>query len=205
MFVRDQAMIQKFAEQSPKNTAAVAVFVISSIRTRLIRLPIIMAKFRKHGYIGLGELMPKQKEGCAYVLQNKDWLFHIVEKHKYEELTDSELLLEFMRIPCIGLVKAGFLMQCLTGKVGCLDCHNLREYSIPESAFKMAHNRYTTANLVKVAKYVDTCEDIGGSEHLWNQWCEGMAKRYPTVFDSADSVSWLHTDAILGVGTFPTK
>ena len=199
MFVRDQAIIQKFAEQSPKNTAAVAVFVISSIRTRLTRLPVIMAKFRKHGYLGLGELMPKQREGCSYVLQNKDWLFHIVQKHKDEELTDSELLLEFMRIPCIGLVKAGFLMQCLTGKVGCMDCHNLREHNLPESMFKMSHNKYTKANLIRVAKYIDTCEDIGGSEFLWNQWCKGMANRYPNNFRDANAVSFLHTDAILGI------
>ena len=49
------------------------------------------------------------------------------------------------------------------------------------------------------AKYIDTCEDIGGSEFLWNQWCEGMAKRYPKNFSDANAVSFLHTDAILGI------
>ena len=68
MYKRDQAMIQHFASQSPRNTELVAVFVIASIRTQLSTLPRIMKTYRKRGLNGLGELMPKQdrtENGCS--------------------------------------------------------------------------------------------------------------------------------------------
>ena len=79
MYKRDQAMIQHFASQSPRNTELVAVFMIASIRTQLSTLPRIMKTYRKRGLNGLGELMPKQKEGIAYMRQNRKWLFNLVD------------------------------------------------------------------------------------------------------------------------------
>jgi len=199
MFVRDQGMIEAFAKQSPKNTESVAVFVIASIRTQLVTLPRIMKTYRKRGRNGLAELMPKQREGILYVRKNRDWLYNLVENYRNGGISTEQVLLELQRIPCIGLVKAGFMLQCLTGKVGCLDCHNLKEYGYKEGSFKLSHNKHTEGNLRKVRNYVETCEEIGGSEFLWNQWCEGMANRYPKHFSNADAVSFLHTDAILGI------
>ena len=198
MYKRDQAMIQHFASQSERNTELVAVFVIASIRTQLSTLPRIMKTYRKRGLNGLDELMPKQKEGIAYVRQNRKWLFNLVERYKKGCITTEETLLELQNIPCIGLVKAGFMLQCLAGEVGCLDCHNLRKHDMPETSFKMAHNRVTDANLRKVSIYVQTCQDLGGSEVLWNEWCEGMADRYGR-FEDGNAVSFLHSDAIMGI------
>jgi hypothetical protein len=182
MFKRDQNLIETFAKQGPKHTEQVAVFVIASIRTQFSTLPRIMKTYRKRGKNGLDELMPKQKEGILYVRQNRKWLFNLL-----------------MNIPCIGLVKAGFLLQCLTGTVGCLDCHNLRQHGLREGVFKLSHNRVTEANLRKVRNYIQVCEELGGSEVLWNEWCEGMADRYSKRFADANVVSFLHSRAIAGI------
>ena len=199
MFKRDQSLIEMYAKQSPKHTEMVCTFVIASIRTQLSTLPRIMKTYRRRGKNGLDELMPKQKEGILYVRQNRKWLFNLVERYRNGGITTEETLLELMTIPCIGLVKAGFLLQCLTGTVGCLDCHNLREHGLKEGAFKLSHNRVTEANLRKVRNYIQVCEELGGSETLWNEWCEGMADRYSKRFADANAVSFLHSQAIAGI------
>lgn len=199
MYKRDQNLIETFAKQSPKHTEQVAVFVIASIRTQFSTLPRIMKTYRKRGKNGLDELMPKQKEGILYVRQNRKWLFNLIERYRNGGITAEETLLELMNIPCIGLVKAGFLLQCLTGTVGCLDCHNLRQHDLKEGVFKLSHNRVTEANLRKVRNYIQVCEELGGSETLWNEWCEGMADRYSKRFADANVVSFLHSRAIAGI------
>lgn len=199
MYKRDQDLIETFAKQGPKHTEQVAVFVIASIRTQFSTLPRIMKTYRKRGKNGLDELMPKQKEGILYVRQNRKWLFNLIERYRNGGITAEETLLELMHIPCIGLVKAGFLLQCLTGTVGCLDCHNLRQHGLREGVFKLSHNRVTEANLRKVRNYIQVCEELGGSEVLWNEWCEGMADRYSKRFADANVVSFLHSQAIAGI------
>jgi hypothetical protein len=198
MFKRDQSLIEMYAKQSPKHTEMVCAFVIASIRTHTSRLPKIMNSYRKRGRNGLSELMPRQQEGILYARKHRQWLFNLVERYRAGGITTEETLLELMTIPCIGLVKAGFLLQCLTGTVGCLDCHNLRKNDMPENAFNMSHNRVTDANLRKVRRYVQTCEELGGSEVLWNEWCDAMADRY-TTFQDGNAVSFLHSQAIAGI------
>ena len=56
------------------------------------------------------------------------------------------------------------------------------------------------ATKLKVAQnYIKLCENLGGTEYLWDNWCEFIADRHPTKFDDAYHVSQVHVDAIVSV------
>ena len=202
MYNRDNLMVQKYAIQGSTQTAIAAMFVISSIRTFTWLLPDMLDNYRDKGMESFNNLMPKQKEGIKYVIKNKEWLYNLVQSYKAGDIYPEELLISLQRIPCIGLVKAGFIMQLTTGEAGCLDCHNLKEYDINENTFKVTgkdKGKMTAANFNKARKYLAVCKEIGGSEVLWNNWCNLVAEKYPKHFESADDVSWLHSNAIMGI------
>jgi hypothetical protein len=202
MYNRDNKMIQKYADQGSTQTALAAMFVISSIRTFTWLLPDMMDNYRDKGMKSFNNLMPKQKEGIKYVMKNKEWLYNLVQSYKAGDIYPEEFLITLQRIPCIGLVKAGFIMQLTTGEAGCLDCHNLKQYDVDENTFKVNgkdKGKMTAASFNKARKYLAVCKEIGGSEVLWNNWCDLVAEKYPKHFEAGDDVSWLHSNSIMGI------
>lgn len=202
MYNRDNKMIQKYSDQGSTQTAIAAMFVISSIRTFTWLLPDMMDNYRDKGMKSFNTLMPKQKEGIKYVMKNKEWLYDLVQSYKAGDIYPEEFLITLQRIPCIGLVKAGFIMQLTTGEAGCLDCHNLKQYDVDENTFKVNgkdKGKITAASFNKARKYLAVCKEIGGSEVLWNNWCDLVAEKYPKHFEAGDDVSWLHSNAIMGI------
>ena len=202
MYNRDNKMIQKYTDQGSTQTAMAAMFAITSIKTNTWLLPDMIDNYRDGGIKTLNNLMGMQREGIKYVMKNKEWLYNLVQSYKAEDIYPEELLLSLQRIPCIGLVKAGFIMQLTTGEAGCFDCHNLKEYDLNENTFKINSKdkgKITAANFNKARKYLAVCKEIGGSEVLWNNWCDLIAAKYPKHFEAGDDVSWLHSNAIMGI------
>ena len=198
MYNRDNLMVQKFADLGPIQTAMIAIFVIASIRTFTWLLPNMMDNYRDKGLKAFNNLMPTQKKGIKFVLKNLIWLYDLIQSYKAGDIYAEELLLKLQRIPCVGLIKAGFIMQLTTGEAGCLDCHNLKMYGVNENTFKM-NGEFSIPNFNKARKYLALCNEIGGSELLWNNWCNLVADKYPKHFKSGDDVSWLHSNAIMGI------
>ena len=202
MYNRDNKMIQKYTDQGPTQTAMAAMFAITSIKTKTFLLPDMLDSYRDEGAKTLKNVMSKQIEGINYVMKKKEWLYNLVQSYKAGDIYPEELLLSLQSIPSIGLVKAGFIMQLTTGEAGCFDCHNLKEYSLNENTFKVNgkdKGKITAANFNKARKYLAVCKEIGGSEVLWNNWCNLIAEKYPNHFESADDVSWLHSNSIMGI------
>ena len=202
MYNRDNKMIQKYTDQGSTQTAMAAMFAITSIKTNTWLLPDMIDNYRDGGIKTLNNLMGMQREGIKYVMKNKEWLYNLVQSYKAGDIYPEELLLSLQRIPCIGLVKAGFIMQLTTGEAGCFDCHNLKEYDLNENTFKINSKdkgKITAANFNKARKYLAVCKEIGGSEVLWNNWCDLIAAKYPKHFEAGDDVSWLHSNAIMGI------
>ncbi len=198
MFNRDNLMIGKFADLGTTPTADTALFAIASIRTFTWQLPDMMDNYRDKGLKAFNTLMPTQRKGIKFVLKNSTWLYDLIQSYKAGDIYAEELLLKLQRIPCVGLVKAGFIMQLTTGEAGCLDCHNLKMYGVNENTFKM-NGEFSIPNFNKARKYLALCNEIGGSELLWNNWCNLVADKYPKHFKSGDDVSWLHSNAIMGI------
>ncbi len=104
----------------------------------------------------------------------------------------------FMRIPSIGMVKAGFIGQMLGFQVACLDRHNVRALGLSESALRINKKASQEVRLKKIREYVKLCRRKG-SEYWWDTWCNfvadrgGMNKSLPT----GDAVSRYHVDAVV--------
>ena len=202
MYNRDNKMIQKYTDQGPTQTAMAAMFAITSIKTNTWLLPDMIDNYRDGGIKTLNNLMGMQREGIKYVMKNKEWLYNLVQSYKAGDIYPEEFLITLQRIPCIGLVKAGFIMQLTTGEAGCLDCHNLKQYDVDENTFKVNgkdKGKMTAASFNKARKYLAVCKEIGGSEVLWNNWCDLVAEKYPKHFEAGDDVSWLHSNSIMGI------
>jgi hypothetical protein len=115
---------------------------------------------------------------------------------------DTEnLLIEFLQIPGMGLVKAGFLCQIFNGTVGCIDTHNIKLYDIPLNVLRYNYEAKAETQSAKVRQYVELCNGLGGSHALWSRWCDYVAKVRPFNWSSGAEVSHFHVAVITGVET----
>lgn len=103
----------------------------------------------------------------------------------------------------LGLAKAGFALQMGLGLSGCLDVHNLRKAGYSPSVCRMntarAKNRPEPSRqtmLKRTMAYNRVVYTMGGTERLWDAWCEDMAARNPKTYKSAFHVSSLHCEAL---------
>ena len=116
-----------------------------------------------------------------------------------EARDNPDALLEvFLRVPGLGLAKAGFACQLFAGIVGCLDTHNIKLYGVPMST--LSYNKNAKRDETKARRrqaYLALCERIGGSEKLWRAWCEYKASIAPGNWDNGgESVSALHVECL---------
>lgn len=169
-------------------------FVSRSIRNHFYRLPIITEQERWMGIESPSLKQQIKRDAFEFINTNKKFLY---ENMYHNNLSVAEQILSMTSIPGIGIVKAGFIVQLCTGQVGCLDVHNLRMFGLTESTFKFSKTVKQNTALAKINLYIETCKKLGGSEFLWDNWCEFIAKKYPQHFASAEQVSQMHVDLIL--------
>lgn len=203
MFNPHARQIAQFAQQTPEGLARVGQFVILTIQTPLARVPSSMRQVDKMGHSAT-ELWGTKSEALAWIQRNaaklhsqllEDWYDTRVPE---EEFCEGWLAMLARQWPGIGIAKAGFFLQLSFNRIGCLDTHNLERFNIPERAFRDAKKR-TPVRLAQLCRqYVETCERFGGVEGLWDSWCEYVAGKFPAMYRSAEYVSELHCEAILG-------
>lgn len=191
MFKKHQVQVELYAGKSPDNLARVIAMVLLSIQQQWIT---VGRQLQDLDRLSLDSkfLFGSKREGWEYVIANKKVLYDAVQNFKKEKISVEELLVELASIPGIGLVKAGFIAQLTTGKVGCLDCHNLRRFNLSASTFKVGRNVTYNTFLKKASLYVLLCKELGGSEYLWDSWCDALAAKYPNTYENGDAVSELH-------------
>jgi hypothetical protein len=199
MFANHQPQIAAFGRRGPEQFRRVACFVICTIRMPLrdaakdcdaaYRSEPCRSIFgAKHA--GLAEL---RDHAAAYYEQcERSW-------HDSENAAD-EIVGTLTHVPALGFVKAGFLAQMLYGVSGCIDTHNCARYGIdPETWHYRDDARYRKARMMGAATdYNRLCARLGGTEQLWDSWCEYVAARGTAGTYDADAVSALHL-APLGV------
>lgn len=99
----------------------------------------------------------------------------------------------------LGLAKAGFLLQLTFGLSGCIDTHNARRYGVDMAArtFRIEDRPTKPATrLAKAKRYNALVETMGGTESLWDTWCEYVAANQADFYNDADHVSRLHIEAL---------
>ena len=165
-----------------------------SIRNHFSRLNKITDEERSLGIQAPSLKQKIKRDAFEYIHSNYKQLHKDIFN---PNLSLAEKILSVSSIPGIGIVKAGFVLQLCIGKVGCLDVHNLKMFGFSESAFKFSKTTTKNTALAKARLYIETCEKLGGSEFLWDNWCEFIAAKYPKHFTSADQVSQMHVNLIV--------
>ena len=192
MYKNHQPNIEEFARQNSDNFAQVVLFVSATIQQMFHTVPAVMEDVREHG-LDSKHLWGSKKETWRFTLENKDLLFETV----FSNMDLEDKLLSVAEIPGIGLVKAGFVLQLCGCEVGCLDVHNLRRFGLSAQTFKLGKVKYLTARK-KATLYLNTCVECGGSETLWDEWCQLIADKYPQRWKDAYRVSEAHEEIITG-------
>ena len=199
MYDLHNPLVRGFSHKSAKNLELVIAFVFASIRVQTSRLPELMAEYRKKG-LKSSWIWGNKIKGLKYVRKHRQDLFmrmlKILKAKKKD--CDLELLMLFLEIPGLGLPKAGFVVQLVAGKAGCMDVQNFRKH-LPEvdasrgtpNYFQTSGNSYAT-KLNKAIEYLNLTKLLGGAKVMWNEWCTDRSADYPVHFPTPFYVSAVH-------------
>lgn len=205
MFKVHNPKINSFAQRNPDNFFLVVMMVSLSIQ-------------QKWSLVGsmLSDMLIN-KSNSKYIWGSKQFAFNYMTIHKYfiygqmmavinsKNLTPHaqavSLMKIFLKIPGLGIAKAGFVCQLVAGLVGCMDVHNIKTYGVDINLLK--YNKKLTGKKAKennrrrIEKYITLCHDYG-TENLWNSWCSMIASKYPKDFVDGNHVSELHYTYLTG-------
>jgi len=205
VFKTHNPKINSFAQRNPDNFFMVVMMVSLSIQQK---------------WSLVGEMlsdMTTNKSESIYIWGNKKNTYDYMTTHRHfiygqmlailnaNNLTvhakSISLMKIFLKIDGLGLAKAGFLCQLVTGLVGCMDVHNIKTYGVDAKSLTLNKNlkspRGIESNRRKVEKYIVLCGNYG-AENLWNSWCSMIAEKYPEDFVDANHVSEVHYTYLTG-------
>lgn len=216
MFTTHQRRISDYARKSPENMARVLKFVILTIRNRMHNLPADMETLDTGGQVAdeiNGILYGFKRDSVNQIDAEAESLYAQAESIVYHATSEREaaesLLGLFTGIHGLGLAKAGFACQLIYGISACLDSHNIARFNIPWSHMKSSGLK--SAKTLKtrrkwISRYCDYVENCGGTESLWDSWCEFVYTRpdetgfkmngNKAAYKSAFHVSSLHCESL---------
>jgi len=205
MFKIHNPKINSFSQRNPNNLFLVVMMVVLSIQ-------------QKWSLVGdMLEDMLENKSNSKYIWGSKQFTFNYMTIHKHfiyaqmmavinsKNLTPHaqsiSLMKIFLKIPGLGIPKAGFVCQLVAGLVGCMDVHNIKTYGIDANLLKLNKNitgkKAQENNRRKIENYITLCHDYG-TENLWNSWCSMIASKYPKDFIDGNHVSEVHYTYLTG-------
>jgi len=211
MYQRDCNLISHYATTSPDALYDIIEFTLCTINMPLSRVHTQRLSIREHG-IKSKWVSSAKALGITYAQEHKAELHtlmlnlkEVLNSDPYADLSPitginaAQAAVDlFMRIPSIGMVKAGFISQMCGFEVACLDRHNIRMLGLPETALLVSKKIKPELRLKKIYSYVELCRQRG-AEYWWDTWCNyvaekgGMNKSLPT----GDAVSAYHVTTIM--------
>jgi hypothetical protein len=202
MYQRDCTMIAQYALASPQGLYDVIEFTLCTINMPISRVHLQRQSIKEEGTQSKWVSATKAN-GINYAKMNQAYLhkqiLHIRDKCGLDTIDGSQYAIDlFIKIPSIGMVKAGFIAQMCGFNVACLDRHNVRALGMSETALNLNKKVSDELRLKKIREYVKLCRRRG-SEYWWDTWCNyvadrgGMNKSLPT----GDAVSRYHVTAIM--------
>ena len=179
MFTNHNSKINKFALESADNLAKVILMVSLSIQQNWLSVGDQIKDVEKLG-IDSRFLWGNKKNTYIYTQKHKHRLLGqvkaVLASSKSEKDKSLSLMKIFLRIPGLGLAKAGFSCQLITGLVGCMDSHNIKLYGLSNKDLSLPANINSPMYSQKITNYVAMCLKYG-SENLWNTWCDLLATK----------------------------
>lgn len=198
MYAKDQAEIEAWARKDWRNTLDVGIFVLLTIRMQFGGIGRQLQRVRAGDEAPLWGF---KAEGAAYLREHAEYLHERAEDARQGRIWVNDLLRDYYAVPGLGLVKAGFVVQLLIGEAGCIDMHNLARFGLEAKEFDVPKRKDPDEQLRVIDEciehYLWTCEMLGGSEQLWDGWCEFVANTYKT-YDDAEDVSRRHVTYLTG-------
>jgi len=211
MYQRDCNLISHYATTSPDALYDIIEFTLCTINMPLSRVHTQRLSIREHG-IKSKWVSSAKALGITYAQEHKAELHtlmlnlkEVLNSDPYADLSPitginaAQAAVDlFMRIPSIGMVKAGFISQMCGFEVACLDRHNIRMLGLSETALLVSKKIKPELRLKKIYSYVELCRQRG-AEYWWDTWCNyvaekgGMNKSLPT----GDAVSAYHVTTIM--------
>ena len=179
-FKKHNALINEYAQQSPENLQDMVMMVVLSIQQPWYKVGEQMIDYRKLGSDSRfvwGNKLNTYKWLRSNVKLLYDDAMQAIADHQGREL-DLQLMDIFLRVDGLGLAKAGFCCQLFAGRVGCIDVHNLRRLSIPESVLSFSKKVQPATRHKKIAAYVDACRQRRCS-CLWDRDWETVGNKSP--------------------------
>lgn len=172
--------IQQYAQESANNLSDVILMVALSIQQNWSTVGYQMQDVKTVGGVSRF-LWGNKKKTYNYLQTRKDFMYGqfmaVVNSKKSESDKAATLMQIFLRVPGLGLAKAGFVCQLAAGLVGCIDTHNIRMYGIDEKHLKLSNTlKSQELKKSKINQYVNICHSIG-TEQLWNNWCNFLGDR----------------------------
>ena len=203
MYHRDQKAIQRYALENADNMARVYTFVLLTIQQQLSLVGDAMRDVDNQG-VESRFLWGFKDPAYTWLQENKHTIYDnsldVYDKILDEQLCEYLLLNYFSRLPGLGIVKGGFMVQLCFGMSGCIDTHNLKRMGIDPATYNATSFKRSSVKRQQetLDSYMDMIHLWGGSEQMWNDWCQYVADKLPDTFDDADHVSRVHWEAIGG-------
>ena len=196
MFSMHQKAISEFALSSNVGLERTFRLVFLSIRQPFHTMQKQMQDVDENG-MQSPYLFGWKRSGLAFVRANASTLRETL-KAVPEGYGDAQALLDVATVPGLGLVKAGFVLQLVTGSAGCIDSHNMERFGLNANAFKYGASASDALKRKKALAYLDACWKAGGCASLWDGWCDYVAAQQPKHWTDGMEVSKMHETAILG-------
>ncbi len=214
MFKDHNPIINEYMQSNYLNMIDGMTFVVLSIKTAFHTLDKQLTDVRKNGRDSK-YLWGFKRETYDYLQEHGqdlyDELMDLSTRTKFGDLKfkgreiwlhrDKQMMLVLTDVPGLGVVKAGFVMQMMFGRVGCIDVHNLRRfYKVSVKDVQFVKTATDNTKRVKIDNYVNICRGNRSTQKLWDSWCEQLTdkKCNKSRFSSGDEVSAFHVQALVG-------
>lgn len=96
-----------------------------------------------------------------------------------------------------GISKSWFLYSAMHWMHGLPRCTQPKKIWTRQKNFLVPESLSWETALGKANMYLETIEKCGGSEYLWDSWCDYIAALYPKKFKNGEHVSQCHVDYLI--------
>jgi len=180
MYKQHATKVQAYAQRSADNMGDVCLMVSLSIQQNWLGVGDMLADVRANK-IESKFLWGFKSDTYSYIMTHKHKIYSqmmaVVNSNKSDHQKAVSLMRVFLRVPGLGLPKAGFMCQLCVGLVGCMDVHNIKLYGLNQNVLKLPKTLKNPAKVTeKIAAYVELCHGYG-TEYLWNSWCEYLSTK----------------------------
>ena len=197
MYKRDCIAINNHAQSHAQGLLDVMAFTFCTIQTPLKRCHAQMQDIRANGEAAAA-LWGAKRDGYKYAVANLQHLHADMLMH-LDNGNAVGAMLTMLNVPCLGLVKAGFVCQMFGFDVSCLDTHNLKALGLDVKDVKLDAKLSLDKRINKVQSYIKLTRESGGAEYWWNVWCNFVAAKggLNKGLDSGDIVSAYHVKCVI--------